>query len=131
MTDNRGDSRTEAQSSSAEAELRRQLEEARQTLEAIRHGDVDALVVIGPQGEQVYSLAGAEHVYRMIVETMHEAALTVDPEGTILFCNQRFCDLMKTSTADAMGRKLTRFAARPQQQPLRMLLNRPALRIRQ
>ena len=71
-------------------------DEAEQTLEAIRSGEVDALVVAGPQGEQVFSLTGAEHIYRVIVETMNEAALTVDPDGTILFCNQRFCDLMKT-----------------------------------
>ncbi|MCL5279839.1 MAG: PAS domain S-box protein [Planctomycetes bacterium] len=122
MSDHSPDSCTEAQSRNEEAQLHRQLEEAQQTLEAIRHGDVDALVVIGPQGEQVYSLAGAEHVYRMIVETMNEAALTVDPEGTILFCNQRFCDLMKTSVPGAMGHKVTRFVGHPQQRPLRMLL---------
>ena len=72
---------------------------------AIRNGDVDALVVAGPQGEQVFSLTGAEHVYRVIVETMNEAALTVDLDGTILFCNQRFCDLMKTPIQEAIGRK--------------------------
>ena len=98
------------------------LEEAEQTLEAIRHGDVDALVVAGPQGEQVFSITGAEHIYRVIVETMNEAGLTVDPDGTILFCNQRFCDLMKTPIQEAMGRKVTAFAARPQQPPLKALL---------
>ena len=33
------------------AELRARLDEAEQTLEAIRSGDVDALVVSGPRGE--------------------------------------------------------------------------------
>ena len=64
-------------------------------------------MVAGPQGEQVFSLSGAEHVYRVIVETMNEAALMVDPDGTILFCNQRFCDLMKTPIQGAMGHKIT------------------------
>ena len=103
-------------------QLRLRLEEAEQTLEAIRHGDVDALVIAGPQGEQVYSLTGAEHVYRVIVETMNEAALMVDPDGTILFCNQRFCDLMKTPIQEVLGRKVTAFAARPQRSPLSTLL---------
>ena len=81
------------------------MEEAEQTLEAIRRGDVDALVVAGPHGEQVFSITGAEHIYRVIVETMNEAALTVDPDGTILFCNQRFCDLMKTPIQEVIGRR--------------------------
>ncbi len=103
-------------------DLRRRLEEAEQTLEAIHRGDVDGLVVAGPQGEQVYSLTGAEHVYRVIVETMHEAALTVDPNGTILFCNRRFCELMKTSIQRAIGHKVTAFVAKPQQYSLQKLL---------
>jgi PAS domain S-box-containing protein len=116
------DHRIEAQSSTEREELRQQPEEARQTLEAIRHGDVDALVVVGPQGEQVCTLAGAEHVYRVIVETMNEAALTVDRKGAILFCNRRFCELMKTSISGAMGRKVTAFVAPPQQPSLQRLL---------
>jgi len=103
-------------------DLRRRLAGAEQTLEAIRRGDVDALVVAGPQGEQVYSLNGAEHVYRVIVETMSEAALTVDPEGTILFCNRRFCERMKISVPGALGREVTAFVALPQQTPLQALL---------
>jgi len=100
-----------------EDELQRRLEEAEQTLSAIRQGEVDAIVVAGPLGDQVYSLTGAEHTYRVIVETMHEAALTTDLDGTILFCNQRFCDLMRTPMHEALGRKVTTFAA-PAQQPV-------------
>ena len=79
MSDSNKDSRTKAQLLEENEQLRRQFEEAEQALEAIRSGDVDALVVTGPQGAQVFSLSGVEHVYRMIVETMHEAALMVDP----------------------------------------------------
>ena len=115
MSESSKDSRTRAQLLEEIEQLRLRLEEAEQTLEAIRHGDVDALVVTGPQGEQVFSITGAEHIYRVIVETMNEAALTVDPDETVLFCNQRFCDLMKTPIHEAIGRKVTDFAARPQQ----------------
>lgn len=102
--------------------LRQRLEEAEQTIEAIRHGDVDALVVAGPQGEQVFSITGAEHIYRVLVETMNEAGLMVDPDGTILFCNQRFCDLMKAPIQEVMGRRVTAFAARPQLPTLKAML---------
>ena len=90
-------------------ELRTRLDEAEQTLQAIRSGDVDALIVEGPQGEQVFSLAGVESVYRVIIETMNEAALTVSPQGAILFCNRRFADLMKTPMHAVIGREARRF----------------------
>jgi PAS domain S-box-containing protein len=104
------------------SQLRDRLDEAEETLRAIRHGEVDAIVVSGPGGDQVFSLTGAEHVYRVVVETMHEAALTVDLDGTILFCNQRFCDLMKTPMQEIIGRELAAFAAEPQKAPLNELL---------
>jgi PAS domain S-box-containing protein len=103
-------------------QLRGRLDEAEQTLDAIRCGDVDALVVTGPHGERVFSLTGAEQTYRLIVETMNEAALTVDLDETILFCNQRFSDLMKTSLSKTIGKKLADFVSPAQRQPLRMLL---------
>jgi PAS domain S-box-containing protein len=103
-------------------QLSTRLDEAEQTLDAIRSGEVDALVVTGPHGDRVFSLTGAERTYRLIVETMNEAALTVSLDETILFCNQRFCDLVKTRMADIVGQKLTAFVAPAQHLPLLMLL---------
>ncbi len=50
-------------------ELQRRLEEAEETLRAIREGQVDALVVAGTQGDQIYTLKGADHAFRVAVET--------------------------------------------------------------
>jgi PAS domain S-box-containing protein len=107
---------------SQDEDLQWRLEEAEQTLEAIRHGEVDAIVVAGPHGDLVYSLTGAEHAYRVIVETMNEAALTTDLDGTILFTNQRFCDLMRVPLCDVMGRKVVEFAAEPQRPVLEAVM---------
>jgi PAS domain S-box-containing protein len=46
----------------------------------------------------------------------------VDLDGMILFCNQRFCDLMKAPIHGTMGHKMSTFAARPQQSFLQALL---------
>ena len=104
-------------------QLRTRLDEAEQTLDAIRSGEVDALVVAGPHGDQVFSLTGSELTYRLIIETMNEAALTVGPDKTILFCNQRFCDLMKIPMQNATGQKITKFVATAQQRSMRTLLD--------
>jgi PAS domain S-box-containing protein len=58
-----------------------------------------------PQGTQTFSQTGAERLYRVLAETMLEAALAVSPDGTILFCNQRFCDLMHVAMPGTVGRR--------------------------
>jgi len=77
------------------AELRTRLEEAEETLRAIRSGEVDALVVSGPQGEQIYTLKSADYTYRILLETLNEGALTLTTEGDILYCNLRFAEMIK------------------------------------
>src|SRR4051794_12318229 len=57
--------------------LQDRLREAQETLDAIRNGEVDAVVVNGDRGSQVYSLMGAEQPYRVYVEQMQEGAVTV------------------------------------------------------
>ncbi|HEU0251908.1 MAG TPA: hypothetical protein VFR12_02675, partial [Pyrinomonadaceae bacterium] len=44
-------------------ELERRLEEAEETLRAIRQGEVDALVIDGPKGEVIYTLTSADYPY--------------------------------------------------------------------
>ena len=92
-------------------DLRMRLEEAEETLRAIRKGEVDALVVSGPQGDRVYTLKGAEQPYRVFVETMNEGAVTLGPDGTILYCNSRFGELVKEPIERIIGSEIVRFIA--------------------
>ena len=71
------------------AEVRAQLRELQQTIEAIRTGGVDSLIVGPPGQEQVYTLATADRSYRLIVEAMNEGTATVSPRGVILDANPR------------------------------------------
>ena len=73
------------------------LEEAESTLQAIRHGEVDALVVSGPTGPQVYTLQSADHPYRILVQEMQDGALTLTPTGLILYANLAFARMMRAS----------------------------------
>jgi two-component system, LuxR family, sensor kinase FixL len=86
--------------------LRDRLADTEQTLEAIRNGKVDALMVQTQQGEQVFTLRGADHPYRVMVEQMAEGAVTFDRDGTILFCNQRFAELLHVPMEQIMGSQL-------------------------
>jgi two-component sensor histidine kinase len=75
--------------------LQSRLYEAEETLRAIREGEVDALVVAGPNGEQVYTLESAEQPYRILIEQMQEGAVTLSDEGVVLYCNLRFAEMLK------------------------------------
>lgn len=77
------------------ASLRQRLEEAEATLDAIRNGHIDALVVGSPEkGDRVYTLEGAEHPYRVLIEAMHQGAVTLGDDGTILYCNATFAQMV-------------------------------------
>ncbi|MGZ5000959.1 MAG: EAL domain-containing protein [Methylomonas sp.] len=91
--------------------LQTRLEEAQETLDAIRSGQVDALVVLGPKGEQVYTLKGAEEPYRLMVEAMAESAVTFSQDGTILYCNAQFAKLVKTPHERILGQALQNWIA--------------------
>ena len=116
------DQRSRAQLLDELEKLAARLEEAQQALGAIRSGDVDAVVVSGPQGEQVFSLTGAETVYRLTVETMMEAALNVTPEGCILFCNARFSEFVQAPMERVIGRDLAEFVRSPDRETFRAVL---------
>jgi PAS domain S-box-containing protein len=85
-------------------ELRRQLREARETIEAIRAGAVDAVVVYTPDGERVYALETADQPYRMMVERMQQGAATLTGDGTILFANPAFAALVGGPPEGVVGR---------------------------
>ena len=56
-------------------ELRFQLNEANDTIEAIRTGQVDALILHGEDGHQLYTLKSADQTYRVFIEKMTEGAV--------------------------------------------------------
>jgi hypothetical protein len=66
-------------------EMLARVSELEETLRAIRMGEVDAVVVSSPIGDQVFTLQGAEHPYRILVETIDEGAATLSPDGTVLY----------------------------------------------
>src|SRR5215510_13745831 len=107
------------------AELRARLLEAKETLHAIQSGGVDALVVAGKHGPRVYTLEGAEHAYRVLIESMNEGALTLTAGAVILYANQRFARMLKRPLERIMGTPFLRLVSTKDQVALRALMNRP------
>jgi PAS domain S-box-containing protein len=108
------------------ARLRRRLTEAEATLQAIRSGDVDSVVITGKQGPQVFTLQGAEHAYRLLIESMNEGALTLTADKTVLYANQCFARMVDCPLEQVIGSSFRRFLSVADVARLRPLLQRPA-----
>lgn len=87
------------------------LAEAEQTLRALREGEVDALVVRGSGGDQIYTLQGAEEPYRNLVEQMRQGAVVLAETGDILYANARFAGLVGEPLESIVGGHIDRFIA--------------------
>src|SRR5512142_539581 len=90
-------------------ELRTRLEEAEEALRAIRGGEIDALVIYGSEGEQVYTLQGADHAYRVMIESISEGAASALPDGTLVFCNACLAEMLGVPLETLPGSSLSRF----------------------
>src|SRR5215212_6276077 len=84
-------------------ELRQRLEEAEETLRAIRQGEVDALVVESPEGEMIYTLTTADYPYRLMIDEMNEGAVSVSPDSIILYSNRNFGGIVGLTETNATG----------------------------
>ncbi|WP_207420666.1 ATP-binding protein [Desertivirga brevis] len=90
-------------------ETRYRLEEANDTIEAIRSGEVDALVIRAADGHQLYTLKSSDQTYRIFIEQMTTSAVTLNGEGNILYCNSRFAELLKLPLEKVIGKSFGTF----------------------
>ncbi|MBS1530580.1 MAG: PAS domain S-box protein [Bacteroidetes bacterium] len=84
-------------------ELKIQLEEANGTIEAIRNGQVDAIVVNGDDGHRIYTLKTADQTFRVFIEKMNEGALTLNREGIIVYSNTKFASMVRMPLQKVIG----------------------------
>ncbi len=105
-------------------DLRASLEEANETLHAIRVGEVDAVVVQGSRGDQLFTLKGADEPYRVLIEEMNQGAVTLSANGAILYCNRRFADLLKRPMEKIVGEGFGTFVAPSERAAFTLLFKR-------
>lgn len=105
-------------------ELRHQLEEANETIEAIRTGQVDALVVQSGNGHQLYTLKSADLTYRVFIEKMTEGAVTLNAQGMILYSNSQFARMVDLPLSNVIGLLFEEFIAAENRQEYKALFDR-------
>ncbi|MGH8668114.1 MAG: PAS domain-containing protein [Burkholderiales bacterium] len=104
--------------------LRQQLQEAEDLRHAISLGQVDAFVV-GPTDDtkHVLMLSGAYARYRELVEDMQQGAVTVSPQGEILFANHAFAGMLGLRPSDLFRVPLQQYVSAADRERLAGLLS--------
>jgi PAS domain S-box-containing protein len=96
--------------------LRERLWEAEQTIQAIQSGEVDALIIHKPGEDRIYTLTGADHGYRVLVESITEGALILSPDDSIYYCNRALREMLGLPVQNIIAGKLDSYVvgdARP------------------
>jgi PAS domain S-box-containing protein len=105
------------------AELREQLREALEIVEAIRNGTVDSLVIGRPGEEQIWALSSVDRLYRLIVEGMNEGAATISAGGVVLYANPCLCRMVGRPASELVGIAAGELATTPGRLALAQLLD--------
>ena len=101
------DNNTNIESLLAEiASLKEQLFESNSIVNAIKEGDVDALVVNNNGIPQLYSLETADYTFRLLIEKFRQGALSISRNGLILYCNDYFSKLVGIPSEKIIGNYL-------------------------
>ena len=104
-------------------ELRTRLSEAEHNLQAIYSGEIDALLLADESGERrVFTLRSADAPYRALVERMQEGAATLSVDGDIVYCNQRFADLVRKPLTQVFGMPVGTFLPSTEAEILKTIL---------
>lgn len=104
--------------------------EAEEIVHAIRRGRVDALVMDTSRGETVVTLQGADHPYRVLVESINDGAATLDASGIVLYANHRFAEILDRSVESLIGACLESCLPLAQREKLRELISQARKRSR-
>jgi signal transduction histidine kinase len=104
-------------------ELRQRLLEAEGNLQAIYSGEIDALLLADEEGKRrVFTLRSADAPYRALVERMQEGAATLSLTGEIIYCNQRFADLVQRPLESVFGLPVVGFLPAAEVEILKTIL---------
>ena len=90
-------------------DLQRRLDEAEDTLRAIRQGEVDALVIDDGHDQVIYTLNTADYPYRLMIDEMNEGAVSLSTDSFILYSNRNFAAILGQPETNMSGASIVDF----------------------
>ncbi len=104
-------------------ELKIQLTEAQDTIDAIRRGEVDAFIVKNNNVHEVYTLKSADQTYPIFIEKMMEGAVTISRENIVLYANTSFANMVDLPLGKVLGVNFEIFFPDGYRETVRNLIN--------
>ncbi len=89
--------------------LQQKLREAEETINAFKTGNIDALVIPNKKDIKIYTEKTADKTYRILIEKMHEGAVTLNEQGIILYCNSYLANMVSLPLQKVIGKKFKNF----------------------
>lgn len=93
------------------AELRVRLDEAEETLRAIRHSEIDALVIETSAGSQIFTLQGQDAELNRfrgkILAQISDAVIVVDDDNRVTYLNTSAAEQYGIGSSEALGHFVT------------------------
>lgn len=95
-------------------QTRAHLQEALETIEAIRSGRIDAIVGHGGGeifrvSQSLFSDKATFDQYRLLLDSIGDGAVIIVPEGTIVYCNRAFTVVVRKHMEDIVGADFREF----------------------
>ena len=103
--------------------LQQQLNEVKKSINTIRTENIDALVIAHEKALNIYIERTADKPYRILIEKMHEGAVTLNEEGIILFCNSSFANMINLPLQTLTGTKFEKYMDDSLMEPIIDLIN--------
>ena len=97
------DNNTYQELSEQVTELKAQLAEAHELINAIHKGEIDAFVVNNEGRHELYTLKSADKTYRLFIEKMNEGAITLNQQNIVLYSNTAFANLLNIPLENVIG----------------------------
>src|SRR5262249_3992595 len=102
-----GQGRTMNEESTDLAALRRELYDAQEFIRAVREGEVDAFITAKKGLLRVQALVDADTPYRFLTDAMKDGAVTIAPDGTVLYANLRIVQMLDVPASEIVGRSIS------------------------
>ena len=109
--------------------LNNQLKNALASIEGFKTDKTDALVIASEKTLKVYTEKTSDQPYRILIEKMHEGAVTLNEEGIIIYCNSSFANIVDVPLQKVIGTRFEDYIGDPLKKQFELLLKRDSIRV--
>jgi len=109
--------------------LYKQLQNALNSIEGFKTDKIDALVMANEKTLKVYTEKTSDQPYRILIEKMHEGAVTLNEEGIIIYSNSSFANMVDIPLQKVIGTRFESYIGDSIKKQFESLLKNDGVRV--